>query len=168
MPSPMRLLFVCHANLIRSPLAENLFRRMVEEKGLGGKYACDSAGTSVYNPGSPPHPSMRETAELHGLSLTGESRPFQPTDFNRFDLILAADRDVAADLRGWAPGEGSRARIRLLTEFDSKGGRGGIPDPFGGGGAAFEATYQAIERAVAGLLEWLEAGSPARPARRRR
>ena len=167
MSSPMRLLFVCYANLIRSPLAENLFRRLTEEKGLEGKYACDSAGTSVYSPGAPPHPTMRETAELHGVALTGRARPFQPEDFSRFDLILAADKDVAADLRGWAPGEGSRARIRLLTEFGPKGARTGIPDPYGGGTAAFETTYQAVERSVRGLLEWLEAGSPSTSARRR-
>jgi protein-tyrosine phosphatase len=157
MPGPTRLLFVCYANLIRSPLAENLFRRLAEEAGLGGKYACDSAGTSVYSPGSPPHPSMRETAGLHGLTLSGRARPFEATDFERFDLILAADRDVAADLRGWATSDSGRTKIRLLSEFDPQpGGERGIPDPYGGGAGAFEATYRAVERAVRGLLEWLE------------
>jgi protein-tyrosine phosphatase len=167
MPAPTRLLFVCYANLIRSPLAENLFRHLAEAAGLGGKYACDSAGTSAYSPGSAPHPAIRETAESHGLTLTGKARPFAPTDFDRFDFILAADRDVAADLRGWAPDEGGRTKIRLLSEFDPEaGGESGIPDPYGGGPGAFEVTYQAVERSVRGLLEWLEAGRTAGPARR--
>ena len=167
MPGPTRILFVCYANLIRSPLAENLFRRFSEEAGLGGKYACDSAGTSVYSPGSPPHPAMRETAELHGLALSGQARAFAPADFERFDYILAADRDVAADLRGWAPNEIRRAKIRLLSEFDPQAGsRAGIPDPYGGGPGAFEATYRAVERSVRGLLEWLEAGRAGDPAPR--
>ncbi len=158
MPGPTRLLFVCYANLIRSPLAENLFRRLAERAGLAGTYACDSAGTSVYSPGSPPHHSIRETAELHGLSLTGSARPFASADFERFDYILAADRDVVADLLGWAPSESDREKVRLLSEFDPAAANGaGIPDPYGGGASAFEATYQAVERSVRGLLEWLEA-----------
>src|SRR3989337_1757090 len=101
MPGPTRILFVCYANLIRSPLAENLFRRFSEEAGLGGKYAVDSAGTSVYSPASPPHPAMREPAESHGLALSGRARAFAPPGFDRFDCILAADPALAADLRGW-------------------------------------------------------------------
>lgn len=148
---------MCYANLIRSPLAENLFRHLAAGAGLEGRYSCDSAGTSVYSPGSPPHPIMTQTASAHGLALSGRSRAFETSDFNRFDVILAADRDVAADLRGWATSEDTLEKIRLLTEFDPLASRSSdIPDPYGGGPAAFEQTYQAVERSVRGVLDWLE------------
>jgi protein-tyrosine phosphatase len=167
--TPTRLLFVCRANLIRSPLAENLFRHLLSEAGLEGHYSCDSAGTAVYSPGSPPHPAIRQTADSHGIALTGRSRAFETDDFARFDHILAADRDVAADLRGWATTEDTLDKIQLLTEFDPLAGRSGdIPDPYGGGPGAFEQTYQAVERSVRGLLEWLEGRGPKPPPTQRR
>jgi protein-tyrosine phosphatase len=154
---PTRLLFVCYGNIIRSPLAEGLFRRMAGEGGLQPKYEVDSAGVSGLYEGEPPDARMRRTASEHGLELAGSSRPFRIADFEGFDLILAMDTENLARLSSLAHTPADRAKIRLLRDFDPEAEPGAsVPDPIGGGPDSFEHTYRIIERSVRGLLQALE------------
>ncbi len=158
MAAPRRILFVCYGNIVRSPLAEAIFRRKAASLALGDRYEVDSAGTSGLYDGQPPHPATVRLAEAHGLHLNHRSRSFSPHDFDHFDLILALDRAVARDLASLARTPDEREKIRLLRTFDPlASGRADVPDPIGSGPDAFERTFEIIERSVHGLLQSLEA-----------
>jgi protein-tyrosine phosphatase len=146
-------------NIIRSPLAENLFRQIAEESGLDGKYEADSAGTGGWHAGELPDARMRRTAARHGLRYSGEARQVRLSDFDRFDLVVAMDTDNRRELRQRARKPNHAGKIRLLRDFDPASPRGAsVPDPYYGGEDGFEETYQIVEAGVRGLLAALEAG----------
>lgn len=160
MPVVRRICFVCQGNIIRSPLAKNLFIKMAEEAGLAGRFEVDSAGTDDYHVGQSPDGRMQRVAARHGLTYDGRARQFQYPDLDYFDLILAMDTANRSDLRSLADTPQQRARIHLLREFDPKGGAGvSVPDPYYGSADGFEEVYQVIERSVRGLIEALEQGA---------
>jgi len=153
-----RLLFVCLGNIIRSPLAEHLFLDLVRQAAVAENYAVDSAGTGDWHMGQSPDPRMIETAAKHGLQLGGTARQVRSDDLESFDLVLAMDEDNRASLLELARAPAQRGKIRMLREFDPQQDGLEVPDPWYGGRADFEQTYQIIERSVRGLLEALQRG----------
>lgn len=146
-------------NIIRSPLAENLFRHLAEEAGLNGKYEVDSAGTGGWHEGESPDPRMRRTAARHGLVYDGEARQIRLTDFDKFDLLVAMDTENQRELQSRTRRPEQARRIRLLREFDpASGPDDSVPDPYYGGDEGFETTYRIVEAGVQGLLQALEGG----------
>ncbi|MCI0519562.1 MAG: low molecular weight phosphotyrosine protein phosphatase [Chloroflexi bacterium] len=157
MTQPFRVIFVCLGNIVRSPLAKNLFLHILAQEGLAHKYEVDSAGMAEWHVGEQPDLRMRRVAASHGVRYDGRARQFKRADFDRFDLILAMDLDNRKDLRLLAPTPQQEAKIRLLREFDPRGGaRAEVPDPYYGGLDGFEEVYQIVERSLWGLLEALE------------
>ncbi|MEA2007603.1 MAG: low molecular weight protein-tyrosine-phosphatase [Chloroflexota bacterium] len=155
----MRICFVCLGNIVRSPLAENLFMSLAEEAGVAQKYQVDSAGTSAYHVGESPDPRMREVARGHGLTYDGHSRQFLRDDFQNFDLIIAMDAHNRRDLRRLAFSMEDGEKVSLMREFDPQGGpNAGVPDPYYGGAEGFESVYEIVERSCRGLLEHLVKG----------
>jgi protein-tyrosine phosphatase len=154
-----RILFVCLGNIIRSPLAENLFRFQAEQVGVDGKYSVDSAGTAAYHLGEPPDLRMQKTAESHGVNNGGTARQVREDDFDEFDWIVAMDGSNRRDLLEIAGSPDRQAKIRLMREFDPEPDDPDVPDPYYGGAEGFENTYRIVERSVAGLLKALEAGN---------
>jgi len=154
----MKICFVCLGNIVRSPLAEGLFRHLAEERGVSGKYQVDSAGTSSFHVGEEPDPRMRKVARRKGLEYTGRSRQFQPEDFDRFDLIIAMDPDNRRQLLAMAATPEEREKVRLLREYDPQGGEDqGVPDPYYGGMRGFEKVWDIVRRSTENLLDKLEA-----------
>ena len=95
----MKICFVCQGNIIRSPLAENLFRNLVQKSELDSKYELDSAGTSAYHAGEPPDLRMRKVALGKGYEYSGRARQFKREDLDRFDLIIVMDRSNQRNLQ---------------------------------------------------------------------
>lgn len=152
-----RICFVCLGNIVRSPLAENMFRHHAENQGLAANYAVDSAGTSAYHVGEQPDSRMREVARKRGLEYSGSARQFQPEDFEQFDLIIAMDQDNRRQLQKLAASPEQEKKIRLMREFDPQaGGDQGVPDPYYGGIQGFERVYDIIHRSTKELLKKLE------------
>ena len=83
---------------MRSPLAENIFRQEIAVRELDGLYYADSAGTSAWHIGESPDDRMRRVAASYGLKYDGRARQFQTSDFDKFDLIIAMDRENYKDL----------------------------------------------------------------------
>ncbi len=165
MPIAKRICFVCTGNIVRSPLAEHLFQHLIQQASLDQKYQVGSAGTIEYHVGQPPDERMRRVAARHGLIYTGRARRFHPEDFDKYDLILALDRENLRDLQAMAPDEQAKAKIHLLREFDPYGGpRQSVPDPYYEGIEGFEEAYQIIERSVKGLIKKLEEEQGSREA----
>ena len=146
-------------NIIRSPLAENLFRHLAEEAGLNGKYEVDSAGTGAWHKGESPDARMRRTAARHGLVYDGEARQIRLSDFDKFDLVVAMDTENRRELQSRTRRPEQARKIRLLREFDpGSGPNASVPDPYYGGDDGFETTYRIVEAGVQGLLQALEGG----------
>ena len=158
MSSPYRILFVCAGNIIRSPLAENLFRHQAAQGAANGSYEVDSAGTGGWHAGESPDARMRRTAAGHGLVYDGSARQVRLSDFDRFDLIVAMDTDNRKELVALARTAEQRHKIRLLRDYDPAAGRNAsVPDPYYGGTDEFEQTYRVVESGVTGLFQALEA-----------
>jgi protein-tyrosine phosphatase len=157
--TPTRVLFVCYANMTRSPLAEGVFRHLVVERGLADKFVIGSAGISAYE-GSPPDPGSVAVAATHGIALLGRSRQMTRTDLFDHDHVLVADRQVDRLIRRLMGGSafgslGVSARVRMLASLgDPQAVDGGLDvlDPVGGGPAGYAALFVVVRRACAALL----------------
>jgi protein-tyrosine phosphatase len=153
MSQEISVLFVCLGNICRSPLAEGVFRHVLDEEGISDRFKVDSAGTGSWHVGeSPDHRSVRSAA-THGVTLSGHSRPVQPEDFRQFEYIVAMDQSNLSHLQEYLDGVGGEAALYLLREFDPEGGPGAeVPDPYYGGPNGFEDVYDMVDRSCRGLL----------------
>ena len=153
----MKILFVCTGNICRSPTAEGVFLHRAAERGLAGRVAADSAGTSSEEHGNPPDSRARRAADARGYTLPDRrARRITDADFETFDLILGMDRGHLARLERMAP-ERARGRLRLFMDYAGDGMPGDVPDPWYGGAADFEHALDLIEAGVDGLLDALVA-----------
>jgi protein-tyrosine phosphatase len=159
MAEPTRILFVCLGNIVRSPLAEHLFRRAAQEAGVADKYEVASAGTAAYHVGDSPDARMRQVAANRGFIYDGRGRHVKAQDLKDFDLVVPMDSSNKEDLLLLAQRPEQVAKIRLLREFDPEAdGEFSVPDPYYGGLQGFENVYDMIDRSVQRLLASLEAG----------
>ncbi len=149
------VLFVCLGNICRSPMAEGVFRHLVREAGLEDRFDIDSAGTGAWHVGEPPDARSSEAAARHGIDLDGHARQVQPVDLERFDHVIAMDRENLADLRSIQERSGGRASLHLLREFDPTGRGDDVPDPYYDGARGFETVYRMVHRSCEALLERL-------------
>jgi protein-tyrosine phosphatase len=159
----IRLSFVCSGNICRSPMAEGVFARLVQEAGLAGAFEIESAGVGPWHVGEAADPRARQTARDHGIALTSVAQQIQPGDFARLDFVIALDNTVAAALRRLAPTPADRAKVRLLREFDPQAVGDhdlDVPDPYYAGPNGFEVAYQMIERSARRLLETVRTPTP--------
>jgi protein-tyrosine phosphatase len=149
------VLFVCTGNICRSPTAEGIFRKLVADAGGGGAISADSAGTHGYHVGEPPDARTQEAAARRGYDLSGlRARRVQPEDFQRFDLVLAMDREHEAILARMAtPSSGHK--LRLMMSYARRFSENEVPDPYYGGPRGFERVLDMLEDASHGLLEAL-------------
>lgn len=152
------VVFVCTGNICRSPTAEGVFRMMVEDAGLSGRITVDSAGTHGYHVGEPPDPRAQEAAARRGYDLSRlRARKFEREDFQRFDLVLAMDRDNRGILARLAqPSAGHR--LRMMMKYASRFRETEVPDPYYGGPDGFDRVLDMLEDAAQGLLESIRAG----------
>jgi protein-tyrosine phosphatase len=154
---PISVLFICMGNICRSPTAEGVFRHFVEKEGMTGNIEIDSAGTHAYHVNEPADRRASAAAERRGYSLDGiRARRVDTTDFERFDYIIAMDRDNLDLLKAQSDVE-HESKIRLFLEFASVA-EDEVPDPYYGGAAGFERVLDLVEDASRGLLETLKNG----------
>jgi protein-tyrosine phosphatase len=155
----MRILFVCMGNICRSPTAEGVMRRLIDDAGLADSVEIDSAGTGGWHAGEPPDERAALAAARRGVTLEGAARQVRESDFRRFDLLIALDRANLRELLAIAPDEDAAEKVRLLREFDPASADGAldVPDPYYGGDHGFETVLDMIEAACRGLLDELRA-----------
>jgi protein-tyrosine phosphatase len=154
----MRILFVCMGNICRSPTAEGVMRRLVEQAGLADRLEIESAGTGGWHAGEPPDERATLAARRRGITLSGAAQQVTRDDFRRFDLLIALDRANLRELLAIAPDEEAAEKVRLLREFDpAASGALDVPDPYYGGDRGFETVLDLVEAACRGLLDELRA-----------
>lgn len=149
----VKVLFVCMGNICRSPTAEGVFAHKLRETGLHEHIEVDSAGTHAYHVGEPPDPRAQKTAQRRGISLDYiRARKAIAEDFDRFDYVLAMDRDNLSILADICP-VGSEHKLQLFLSYASDLETDEVPDPYYGGPMGFERVLDMIEEAANGLLQ---------------
>lgn len=159
-----RILFVCMGNICRSPTAEAVMWRLVEQAGLEDEVAIESAGTGGWHVGNAPDERATEAALARGFAMRSVAQQVSAADFDRFDVLVAMDRDNVRNLKRLAPDADAAAKVRLLREFDPASAGApdlDVPDPYYGGVDGFEHVLDLVEAACAGLLDELRDARPA-------
>jgi protein-tyrosine phosphatase len=157
-----RIITVCTGNICRSPMAELILAEAAAAELLTG-VEVDSAGITAYEAGRPIDPRAGRTLAAHNISSRLHiAREWRPEWFQSRELILALDVDHYGWLRQAAPDRASVAKIRMLRSFDPavEGADPldqGIEDPWYGGHADFDATWELIQAAVPGILAHVRA-----------
>ncbi|HEY3143956.1 MAG TPA: low molecular weight protein-tyrosine-phosphatase [Acidimicrobiales bacterium] len=159
--TPYRVLFVCWGNICRSPTAEGILRRLIDEAGLGAEIEVESAGVSSEHAGSPPDRRAQAEASRRGLDLRDlRARRVRADDWERFDLLLVTDPSVERALRRQAPRGAVLDKVVRITDFATLSDRPTeVPDPYYGGADGFRAVYDLLESACAGILAHARAES---------
>ena len=151
-----KVLFVCLGNICRSPTAEGVFRDLLVRRGLADKILVDSAGTSGWHVGEAPDARSQQEALRRGVDLSEQrSRAVAPSDFERFDYIVAMDGDNLRELKKRCPKE-LQSRLYLCTEFAPGLGLRDVPDPYYGGADGFARVFEIIAESTRGLLATIE------------
>jgi len=146
------VLFVCMGNICRSPTAQGVFARLVDEHSLSDIIEIDSAGTHAYHIGERPDERASAAAMNRGVDLSSQqARRVSPDDFERFDYVLAMDNDNYGILVASCP-SGYESRLHLFLDFAPDLEISEVPDPYYGGASGFERVLDMIEQASAGLL----------------
>lgn len=153
----IRVCFVCLGNICRSPTADGIMHHLVAKAGLDGAVAVDSSGTGGWHVGEAADARARAVARKRGYPLTSRARKFVPGDFDRFDYILAMDRNNLRDILAQARSDADRARVHLFRNFDPevdarRDGPADVPDPYYGGDDGFDRVFDMCERTCAALL----------------
>lgn len=152
----IKVLFICLANICRSPTAHGVFLKKVEQAGLSDFIEVDSAGTADCYPDQSPDPRSVAAAARRGVDLTSlRSRKAIPEDFLEYDYILSMDLQNIADMRRITPAR-YPGYFGLFMDFAGKPGTE-IPDPYKKKDRSFERVLDMVERASDGLLEEIEA-----------
>jgi len=149
----IKILFVCLGNICRSPSGEAVMNALIERNNLRDRIACDSAGTIAYHTGEPADARMQKHAIKRGYNLTSIARQIKLNDFERFNFIIAMDRDnyrniLALDVEGKY-----KDKVKLMMNFAIEHSDNDVPDPYYGGEQGFEYVLDLLEDACLGLLK---------------
>ncbi len=145
-----RILFVCHGNICRSPMAEFVFLDMLKKRGITGVTA-ESAATSTEEIGNPVHYGTAAVLRRLGIDYSAKrARQMTRADAGKFDLLVGMD---SANIRNMTriAGEEYAPKIRMLLDFTDR--PGAIADPWYTG--EFETTFRDVREGCEGLIDWL-------------
>lgn len=160
-PQTHRICFICMGNICRSPLAENVFRHKVRQRGVEGQFVIDSAGTGGWHAGEPPDARVRSVAHSRGINMSGAARQIKRDDFADFDLLICMDDENREHILNMgAPPD----KVRLMLECDQKSQCREVPDPYYGGADGFEHVFKLVEAACEALLNELVGAPQGKPA----
>ena len=149
----IKLLFVCHGNICRSPMAEFVMKDLVQKAGLDGGFVIDSAATSTEEIGNPVYPPARRKLAEHGIGCAGHAaRQMQRADYSRYDLLIGMDQENLYNMRRICGGD-PEGKIHLLLDYTAR--PGSVADPWYTGD--FERTWQDVLEGCRALLARLTA-----------
>ena len=145
----IKILFVCHGNICRSPMAEFVMKQYVKDAGLEKEFEIASAGTSREELGNPVYPPARRELAKHGLSCSGKTaRQMTAADYDRYDYIPIMDRNNQRNIMRII-GSDPENKVRLLMEY--AGSSRDVADPWYTGD--FAATWDDVTKGCKALLE---------------
>lgn len=156
MKEHIKVLFICHGNICRSPMAEFILKDMVQKRGISNQFHIASAATSteeIWNGiGNPVYPPAREELAKHGIGCEGK-RAVQVTkaDYDKYDYLICMDRNNLRNLCRII-GVDREEKVSLLLDYAGREGES-IADPWYTGN--FKATYSDVVEGCEGLLRQL-------------
>ena len=148
----VKIMFICHGNICRSPMAEFIFKKMVAERGLEAKFVIRSAATSAEEiengVGNPVYPAARAELERHGISPDGKRAvQLQGSDYDKYDLFIGMDSANIRNMHRILGGD-PNGKIRKMMDYTTRPGDVAYPWYVG----HFDVTYRDIYEACEGLL----------------
>lgn len=146
-----RILFVCHGNICRSPMAEFVMKNLVEKAGVAQQFLIESAATSTEEIGNSVYPPARRKLAEHGISCQGKTaRQMTRLDYGRYDLLIGMDSWNIRNMRAISGGD-PEGKIRMLMDYTNR--PGDVADPWYTGD--FEATWRDVLEGCEALLSQL-------------
>lgn len=151
-----RIMFVCHGNICRSPMAEFIFKKLAAERGLDHQFIIASAATSseeIWNGiGNPVYPPARAELARHGIdSADKRAVQLQKSDYDKYDLFIGMDNANIRNMHRIFGGD-PNGKIRKLMNYTGRGGD--VADPWYSD--RFDVAYRDIYNGCVGLLDALE------------
>ena len=150
-----RILFICHGNICRSPMAEFVFKDLAQKRGVSDRFFVASAATSteeiVCGVGNPVYPPARAELKRHGITCEGKRAvQLQKSDYDKYDLLLAMDEKNLYWIHRILGGD-PEGKVKKLLSF--AGRDGDIADPWYTG--CFDVTYRDVLEGCEALLDFL-------------
>ena len=151
-----RIMFVCHGNICRSPMAEFIFKDMLKKKGILAEFTVASTATSseeIYGGvGNPVYPPARAELARHGIRCDGKRAiRLQSSDYEKYDLFVGMDSANISNMHIILGGDPD-GKIHKLMDFTPEGGE--VSDPWYT--RRFDKAYEDIDRGCLGLLEYIK------------
>ena len=147
-----RILFVCHGNICRSPMAEFVMKDLVKKAGVEESFEIASAATSTEEIGNGVYPPARRKLAEHGIGCEGKTaRQMTRTDYDRYDLLIGMDSWNIRNMCNISGGD-PEGKITMLMDFTRR--PGDVADPWYTGD--FEATWRDVLEGCQALLKTLE------------
>ena len=143
-----RILFVCHGNICRSPMAEFIFKKLIKQAHKENDFYVESAATSTEELGNPVYPPAKKELLKHGIDPTGKhSRQMTGFDYEEFDYIFIMDENNARNIK-YIIGEDVCKKVYKLLDFAEIGGD--VPDPwyFGNYDTVYNTIYTACNKII--------------------
>ena len=148
----VKILFICHGNICRSPMAEFVMKDLVRKAGLEKQFHIASAATSTEEVGNPVYPPARRKLAEHGISCSGKTaRQLKKQDYGQFDLLIGMDRANLRNMRRICGGD-CDGKIHLLLEFAGRP-EAEVADPWYTDD--FDAAWRDVYAGCQGLLNSL-------------
>lgn len=148
----IKILFVCHGNICRSPMAEFIMKDIVEKKGIADNFEIASCATSTEEIGNSVYPPAKKKLAEHNISCAGKTaRQMTKEDYNYYDYIVAMDKYNLRNMTRFV-GEDIDSKVSLLMSYTNR--PGDVADPWYTGD--FETTYKDVYEGCMELLKYIE------------
>ena len=148
----VKILFVCHGNICRSPMAEFVMKDLVRKAGRAEEFSIASAATSTEEIGNPVYPPARRMLASHGIDCTGKTaRQLRKADYAQYDYLIGMDQANFRNMQRMCGGDPD-GKIYLLLDFTDRPGQ--VADPWYTGD--FQATWEDVLEGCEGLLRHID------------
>lgn len=150
----IKILFICHGNICRSPMAQFVMQDIINREGMQGEFLIQSAATSTEELGNPVHPGTRNKLAEFGISTEGKRAvQIRRADYDKYDYLIGMDTWNIKNMKRIL-GEDREKKIYKLLDFTNRGGD--IADPWYTGN--FDETYRDVKEGCEALFKHLQEG----------